>query len=150
MSDNSTNQNTEQQTAATPTPEAAGDQGEKRFTQADLDRMIGERLRRERAKAEPSPLDERETQLKARESRLDCRDFLEGLTREGKAASGVLGLLDVLDTADSGKFQETVAALLTLGAFNPQLEPLKIPPVERRGDGPDPIAAAFRPKFLKG
>lgn len=41
-----TNQNTEQQ-PATPTPEASGGQGgEKMFTQADLDRIVGERLAR--------------------------------------------------------------------------------------------------------
>ena len=32
------------QQPTTPTPEASGDQGEKLFTQADLDRIIGERL----------------------------------------------------------------------------------------------------------
>ena len=143
-----TNQNTEQQ-PTTPTPEASGDQGgERMFTQADLDRIIGERLSRERAKGEPSAIDERETQLKARESRLDCRDYLEGLVKGGKVASGVTGLIDVLDTSDKEKFQKTVNTLLELGAFNPQLEPLKIPPVDYHG-GPDTehlIADAFKPK----
>lgn len=141
-----TNQNTEQPT--TPTPEASGDLGEKMFTQADVNRIVSERLAREKAKAEPSAIDERENALKAREERLECRDYLEGLSKGGKAASAVLGLLDILDTADSGKFKKTVSALLELGAFNPQLEPLKIPPVDIRGStsGEDPIAVAFRPK----
>lgn len=141
-----TNLNTEQ--PATPTPEASGDPGEKMFTQADVNRIVSERLAREKAKAEPSAIDERENALKAREERLECRDYLEGLSKGGKAASAVLGLLDILDTADSGKFKKTVSALLELGAFNPQLEPLKIPPVDIRGStsGEDPIAAAFRPK----
>ena len=69
-----TDQNIEQQ-PTTPTPEASGDQGEKLFTQADLDRIIGERLARERAKAEPSSEDAREADLKAREARLSCREY---------------------------------------------------------------------------
>ena len=72
-----TDQNIEQQ-PTTPTPEASGDQGEKLFTQADLDRIIGERLARERAKAEPSSEDAREADLKAREARLSCREYIAG------------------------------------------------------------------------
>lgn len=141
-----TNQNTEQ--PVTPTPEASGDQGEKMFTQADVNRIVSERLAREKAKAEPSAIDERENQLKAREARLECRDYLDELSKSGKAASAVRGLLDILDTADSEKFKKTVSALLELGAFNPQLEPLKIHPVDFRGgtSSEDLIAAAFKPK----
>lgn len=138
-----------QQRPTTPTPEASGDQGgERMFTQDDVNRIVSERLAREKAKAEPTAIDERETALKAREARLDCRDYLEELSKGGKAASSVLGLLDILDTTDSEKFKQTVSALLELGAFNPQLEPLKIPPVDMRGGASpdDLIAAAFKPK----
>lgn len=146
MIDTNTNLNTNR--PATPTPEAAGDQGEKLFSQADVNRIVSERLAREKAKAEPTAIDERETALKAREARLDCRDYLEKLSKGGKAASSVLGLLDILDTTDSEKFKQTVSALLELGAFNLQLEPLKIPPVDMRGGASpdDLIAAAFKPK----
>ena len=147
MSEINTNQNTELPT--TPTPEASGDQGgDRMFTQADVNRIVSDRLARERAKAEPTAIDERENALKAREARLDCRDWLEELSKGGKAASGVMGLLDILDTGDSEKFKKTVTALLELGAFNPQLEPLKIPPVDMRGGASpdDLIAAAFKPK----
>lgn len=146
MIDTNTNLNTNKPT--TPTPEVSGDQGEKMFTQDDVNRIVSERLARERAKAEPTAIDERETALKAREARLDCRDYLEELSKGGKAASSVLGLLDILDTTDSEKFKQTVSALLELGAFNPQLEPLKIPPVDMRGGASpdDLIAAAFKPK----
>nr|WP_300805829.1 hypothetical protein [uncultured Acetatifactor sp.] len=142
MSEN-TNTNTQQQT--TPTPEA---EGGKLFTQQQVNEIVRERLARERAKAEPTAIDERETALKAREARLDCRDYLEELSKGGKAASSVLGLLDILDTTDSEKFKQTVSALLELGAFNPQLEPLKIHPVDMRGGASpdDLIAAAFKPK----
>lgn len=145
MSDTNTSLNTEQP-STTPTPEDAGGQGgEKMFSQADVNRIVSERLAREKAKAEPSAIDERENALKAREARLECRDFLEGLG--GKAASGVKVLLDILDTSDSEKFKKTVNALLEAGAFNPQLEQLKLPRTDYRGSGgPDPIAAAFRLK----
>lgn len=141
-----TNLNTNQ--PATPTPEGTGDQGEKMFSQADVNRIVSERLAREKAKAEPTAIDERETALKAREARLDCRDYLEKLSTGGKVASGVLGLLDVLDTTDSEKFKKTVSALLEMGAFNPQHEPLKIHRVDIQGSpsSEDMIAAAFRPK----
>ena len=142
-----TNLNTNQ--PATPTPEGTGDQGEKMFSQADVNRIVSDRLARERAKAEPTAIDERENALKAREARLDCRDWLEELSKGGKAASGVMGLLDILDTGDSEKFKKTVTALLELGAFNPQLEPLKIHRVDMRGriSANDLIAAAFKPKI---
>ena len=147
MIDTNTNLTTNQ--PATPTPEVSGVQGEKMFSQADVNRIVSERLAREKAKAEPTAIDERETALKAREARLDCRDYLEELSKGGKAASSVLGLLDIRDTGDSEKFKQTVSALLELGAFNPQLEPLKIPPVDMRGGASpdDLIAAAFKPKI---
>ena len=150
-----TNQNIQQQ-PTTPTPEASGDQGgERMFTQDDVNRIVSERLARERQKTEPSAIDEKETRLKARESRLDCRDYLESVVKDGRAWSGrpesgtgVMALLDVLDTSDKAAFQKTVDALLEAGAFNPQHEPLKIPKVDYHG-GPDTeqlIAAAFKPK----
>jgi len=40
-----------------------------KLREADLGRIIGERLARERAKAEPSPEDAREADLRARETR---------------------------------------------------------------------------------
>lgn len=148
MEDINTTQNPEQQPDTTPTPEASGEQGEKLFTQADLDRIIGERLARSRAKAEPSPADERETQLKARESRLDCRDYLEELSKGEYVKSSVTKLLNILDTSDAGKFKETVGKLLEIGAFerNPQLEPLVIHGVDRQSWNFDHIAEAFKPK----
>lgn len=156
MNEINTNLNTEQPT--TPTPEASGDQGEKMFTQADVNRIVSERLAREKAKTEPSAIDEREialkareTAVKAREARLECRAYLKELSKGGKAASSVRGLVDVLDTTDVEQFKKTVTALLELGAFNPQLEhlePLRIPRVDirRPPSSEDMIAAAFRKK----
>jgi len=103
MIDTNTNQNTEQQ-PTTLTPEVSGDQGEKLFTQADLDRIIGERLSRERQKAEPSPVEAREADLKAREARLTCREYING---NGFPQE----LLELLDTSDSEKFRQAVEKL---------------------------------------
>lgn len=103
--DENTNQNVEQQPADTPTPEASGDQGaEKLFTQADLDRIIGERLARERAKAEPSADEAREADLKAREARLDCREYISA---EGFPEA----LLELFDTSDAEKFKAAIQRL---------------------------------------
>ncbi len=75
MSEN-INQNGQQPT--TPTPEASGGQGKGRtFTQEEVNRIVADRLAREKAKAEPSPADEREQALKAREAKLDCREYLD-------------------------------------------------------------------------
>ena len=105
MDDINTNQNQgpEQQTTNS-TPEASGGQGEKLFTQADLDRIIGDRLARERAKAEPSPEDTREADLRAREARLTCREFISG---EGYPTA----LLEMFDTTDAEKFKAAVEKL---------------------------------------
>lgn len=105
--DNNTNQITEQQPDTTPTPEVSGDQGEKLFTQADLDRIIGERLARERAKAEPSPEDAREADLKAREARMTCREYLSDKKYSAE-------LLDILPTGDAEAFKVSVDKLAAL------------------------------------
>lgn len=140
-----------QQQPTTPTPEASGEQGgERMFTQDDVNRIVSERLARERQRTEPSAIDEREIQLRARESRLDCREYLEALAKGGKVGTSVTGLIDVLDTSDKEKFRKTVTALLEIGAFNPQLEPLKLPGVDKHGFGSmnieHMISAAFKPK----
>ena len=78
------NENTQQTTNSTPE-----ETGGKLFTQQQVNEIVRERLARERAKAEPTAIDERETALKAREARLDCRDYLEELSKGGKAGSAV-------------------------------------------------------------
>lgn len=105
-----TNQNSEQQPNTQPAEN--GNQGGGRlFTQQEVDRILKERLARERAKAtpqEPTEAEKREKDLTARESRLNCRAYLldNGLPAE---------LLDVLDTSDVAKFQraaDTVHSLM--------------------------------------
>lgn len=86
------------------TTEDSGAGNERKFSQEEVNKIVTERLARERAKGEPSPMDEREQALKARESRLDCRDYLnsEGLPSD---------LLDLLDTSDVEAFKKKVQQL---------------------------------------
>ena len=104
------NQNSEQQPNTQPAEN--GDQGGgKLFTQAEVDKIIKERLARERAKAvpqEPTEAEKREANLTARENRLSCREYL----LDNKLPTE---LLEVLDTSDVAKFRraaETVHGLM--------------------------------------
>ena len=142
MSENN-NQNSQQQ-PTTPTPEASGGQGgERTFTQEEVNRIVADRLARERAKSEPSPADEREQALKAREAKLDCREYLDA---QGYPAA----LLDVLDSSDTAKFKASVEKLVkAFPAIAHSITRTGWVPGEntsRLGAGPDPIAAAFKPK----
>ena len=125
----------------TRTPEDAGG---RTFTQEEVNRIVSERLQKERSKAALSAADQREADLQAREARLTCREFV---TEKGYP----LGLLDVLDTSDFERFQ---AALQKLD------EIIGLPSKDRvipRFTGPagnvggmgesDALADAFKPKF---
>lgn len=131
---------TNEQQANTQTP--AGTEGAGRtFTQEEVNRIVSERLQRERDKAGPSPADQREADLRARESKMDCREFV---TEKGYPA----GLLDILDTSDFERFRTSVEKLDKL---------LGLPSKERKlpiftmpigtGSNTDEIADAFRPKI---
>ena len=129
--------------AATANPGANGGTGGKTFTQDEVNRIVSDRLAREREKLTQSPQeDEREKALKAREARLDCRDYLD--SKKYPAA-----LLDVLDSSDLERFK---AAADTLVKQFPSIgEDWKVPPPYAAGTGTghgiggDPIAAAFKP-----
>ena len=94
--------NTQQPTNSTP--EDNGGQGGKMFTQDEVNRIVSDRLARERAKAEPQE-DEREKALKVRESRMDCREYIA--SKKYPPA-----LLDVLDISDSEKFKAVADKLV--------------------------------------
>lgn len=131
--------------AAKADPGAKGESGGKTFTQDDVNRIVSERLARDRADraAAPSPADEREQALKAREARLDCRDYLDG--KKLPAA-----LLDVLDTADVEKFKTAVGIMVDKFPAIAQAEEAPPPYSALAGTQScpwgDPIAAAFKPK----
>lgn len=129
--------------AATANPGANGGNGGKTFTQEEVNRIVSERLTREREKLTQQPQeDEREKALKAREARLDCRDYLD--SKKYPAA-----LLDVLDSSDAERFRTAADALVK--AFPSVAQAGTIPPPYAAGTGSgavlgsDPIAAAFKP-----
>lgn len=114
MNDEIKTMNTEQPT--TPTPEENGGQGEKMFTQDEVNRIVSERLSREREKLAQQPkedereiaLRERERALEARESKNRCEDYLREINMSTKYRDD---FLDVLDTSDFDKFKTIVDRL---------------------------------------
>lgn len=101
-----------------------GGTGGKTFSQEDVNRIVSERLARDRADraAAPSPADEREAALRAREARLDCRDYLD--SKKYPAA-----LLDVLDSSDVEKFKAATDTLVK-----------QFPAIARANEIPPPYA----------
>lgn len=129
--------------AATANPGASGGTGGKTFTQEEVNRIVSDRLTREREKLTQQPSgDEREKALKAREARLDCRDYLD-------SKKYPVALLDVLDCSDVEKFKAAVDNMV--GKFPGVVQPQEVPPPYAVGTGSgcvtfsDPIAAAFKP-----
>lgn len=119
---------------------ANGGSDGKMFTQEDVNRIVSERLAREREK----PVDdEREKNLKAREARLDCRDYLDSKKYPVK-------LLDLLDSSDVEKFKAAADAMIE--GFPSIMQPDPVPPPYAAGTGTSSllmdanIAEAFKPK----
>lgn len=125
--DEITDKNNEPQPNTQPA-ENGNQGGERMFSQTEVDKIIRERLARERAKAapqEPTEAEKREKDLTARESRLNCRAYLLDNSLPAE-------LLDVLDTSDITKFKqaaETVSRVMKaqrpryvgpLGSDNPR------------------------------
>ena len=96
------NTETEQRTQPeTVQHEGENTQPERTFTQEDVNRIVRDRLAKERAKTpEISPeMQQRIADLNAKESRLSCREYL--------AESGYpVEMLDILETSDVNKFKE--------------------------------------------
>lgn len=118
---------------------ANGGSDGKMFTQEDVNRIVSERLARERDKL----VDDRENELKAREARLDCRDYLDSKKYPAK-------LLDLLDCSDVDKFKSAADAMIE--GFPSIMQPDDVPPPysattgTTMGCGIDAIADAFKPK----
>lgn len=118
-----------------------GSDGGKMFTQEEVNRIVSERLAREREK----PVDdEREKALRAREARLDCRDYLDSKKYPIK-------LLDLLDHSDVDKFKAAADAMIE--GFPAIMQPdTPMPPPYAAGTGimggalGDRLADAFKPK----
>lgn len=133
----------------TQTPEENG--GERLFTQDEVNRIISDRLSREREKPKDdereNSLKEREKALEAKENALACREYISSLKIDEEHKNV---FLDTLDTSDSGKFKTTVEKLIKgLGLNNkPEVRFYSpIPGCSNAHSSPDSgIADAFKPK----
>ena len=153
--DNNKNQNTAQitqtQQPKDAAPAATGEQAAsgKTFTQDEVNRIVSDRLSRERAKFEQPPRNDRERELDARESALQCRELISGDNKYPKE------FLEVLDTSDFEKFKKNADKLLTafpgLSPSAPHFVPQfagHTPGISRGSD--DKIAQAFGLTERKG
>ena len=128
------------------TPAETGEPSGKMFTQEDVNRIVSERLARDREnRSTQQQNDEKETALKARESRLDCRDYVT----EKKYPSE---LLDMLDTSDVDKFKATADKLHEIYGVDEKQARFVNPPKFTAPNGNhnpafnDPIRNAFKPQ----
>lgn len=112
----------------------------KTFTQDEVNRIVSDRLARERSKAE-APASDREQELNVREQNLKCRELIADNSDKYPQA-----LLKVLDTSDFEKFKTTADALIQ--HFPNLTQPLRNPPPPALGSPvrEDPIAEVFKPK----
>lgn len=157
------NENTQQ---TTPTPEA---EGGRMFTQDEVNRIVSDRLAREREKqTQQTALDERENALREREQALEAKEARaakEAAVRAYYEQKGIVGKaldiamkgsdaeIDALELAD-GKVKDYGAIDALIGGLFAGLVSVTItkgadvanPPVNC-GGGPDRLAEAFKPKI---
>lgn len=117
--------------------------GEKMFTQDDVNRIVSERLARDReSRSAQQQNDERESALKAREAKFDCREYVT-------VNKYPVELLDLLDTSNVDKFKETVEKLSDLFCYKrPRFVDSPKFTSNDRSNAPasDPIREAFKPQ----
>ncbi|MBQ8358562.1 MAG: hypothetical protein IJX37_01420 [Oscillospiraceae bacterium] len=141
MSEETKNNETQQQPTQPADNGISG--GEKMFTQEEVNKIVSDRLARDRDKRSTQQQeDERESVLKAREAKLDCREYVT----EQKYP---VELLELLDTSDVDKFKETVEKLSDI--FGYKRPRFVYPPKftsENRYHAPvnDPLRDAFKPQ----
>lgn len=140
--------NKEGQAAGNTQPEVNGTAtGGKTFTQDEVNRIVSDRLSKERASQgnaaeQLEQLNQREAALNAREAKLTCTEYI-------KAANLPEGLMEVFDTSNADQFKASVGKLLEL---YPQINPNTTVPTFTIGSagghtsGADPFAEAFRRK----
>lgn len=76
MSEETKTQQTQTESPAHSTPEDKGGTAAKTFTQEEVNKIIADRLTRERAKAQPPEADQRSAELENREKALDDREMM--------------------------------------------------------------------------
>ncbi len=146
MADEKNVQNTEEQPQQpnNADPTETGDQGSdgKTFTQEEVNRIVSDRLAREKAKAIQES--DRDAALSARESALECREFIANNKKYPAK------LLEVLDTSNFKEFQKKADMLLDAFPELDQTRPRFMPRFSGPASGPissyDKIAEAFKPR----
>ena len=88
-------------------PEDNGTQAERTFTQEEVNKIISERLARERGKTELTPEEQKSKELDTRESRLDCKEFLINNNYPTE-------LLDIIDASNTEEFKVKVEKVYSL------------------------------------
>ena len=139
----------EGQAAGTTQPEVNGTAtGGKTFTQDEVNRIVSDRLNKERATQgnaaeQLEQLNQREQALNARESKLTCMEYI-------KSEKLPEGLMEVFDTSNAEQFKASVGKLIKLyPQLNPTGEPIPSFTIGGSGGkscGSDPFAEAFRRK----
>lgn len=142
---NNTQQQENTQQGAPTQPEGNGGAG-KMFTQEDVNRIVSERLARDRASRDA----EQEAEMQRREAVLSCREYITEKNYD-KA------LLDVFKTDDPEEFKSSVEALhkafpgLDLSAGSMATKPFSTGMSHEGGMeiglSDDEIASAFKPKY---
>ena len=136
-----------QQPEATTHPEDNGvSASNKTFTQEEVNRIVSERLARERMKAaEPSEADRREKDLAQRENALKCKELV--LNSEDYPKE----LLEVFDTTDFDKFKESADKLLkafpSIGKKAPRIVKSQYAPINPACGYDGRLADAFKPRI---
>lgn len=89
-------------------PETGGKDQEKKYTDADVDRIVSKRLARERAKQNAedggaaADLDRREHEIDKRERNISAREELEGLPK---------ALIDLVDCESEERYKSSIKAI---------------------------------------
>ena len=104
-------------------PEDNGVQAEKTFTQDEVNKIVSDRLAKERSKAEQVKSDEdaqRAAELTARENKLICKEYLMDNNYP-------MEMLDCMDTSDPEKFKNNAKSIFNSICNKTQRQPLPAP-----------------------
>lgn len=137
------------------TPAENGEQAGKMFTQDEVNKIVSDRLARERAKAEPKEdereraLREREKAVEAREARYKCEDYFAKLNIDERFKGKLeKDFFSALDTSDFDKFKAAVDILEKWFITKTEVIGTTTPnPVLSRPNIDAQLADAFKPKI---
>lgn len=104
-------------------PEDNGGKAEKMFTQEEVNKIVSERLAKERSKSEQaknSADEQKAAELTARENKLTCKEYLLNKNYP-------LEMLDSFDTSDPEKFKNTADSIYNAFCNKTQRQPLPAP-----------------------